>query len=576
MYRTIIIPLLFMIFSCMGTGSAEKIPETKDIVKTPEDIYKISSAWVDSVYQILSPDERISQLFWLSIESADNTGLFDRYLKQVNELKPGGIILFGMSPVRALEVIKTMQQQSRIPLLVSIDGENGPAMRLKGLIAFPNAMTLGAIQDDSLIYELGIEIARQCRLLGIHVNLAPVADVNSNPANPVIGTRSFGENPDNVSRKSTAYAKGLQYGGVMAVGKHFPGHGDTDTDSHKTLPYLNHSRERLEKVELYPFQSLINEGIWGIMSAHLEVPALENRKGIPSSFSSFILKNELRKNMGFRGLIITDAVNMKGAKIMGTPGVVDALALAAGNDIVEFTENLPEAINQVKMLIESGILTWKDIEEKCRRTLSFKYFLTKDNNMVSGSDSVYEKINTIEANKLNARLYQNSVTILKNTENLFPVKPNSGVKTAVVVLGEVPELITAIKSGADFPVYELSLSSRAHFEKVLLSVKDFDRYIIVIGDSKWGRLAENSQGKNKIMELALKKESVVIFLGNAYHLNRWNKFKDAPGLVIQYQNCTEAQKAIYKVVFEGKKANGRLPVSIGNLFSEGDGYNLGN
>lgn len=361
MRYAIIVFGVFLFISCGSAGCPAQPEQPVETMKSPADIYEYSRAWVDSVYQTLSPERRIAQLFWIAIENPDNANTFKGLTELLEKHQPGGIILFGMSPQKAVDVIQQMQYLSELPLLVSVDGENGLAMRFPGLVAFPNAMSLGAIRNDSLIYEMGLEIARQCKVMGIQVNLAPVADVNVNPANPIIGVRSFGEDPSNVARKASAYVRGLQEGGVMAVGKHFPGHGDTDKDSHKTLPRVHHNRARLDSVELFPFKALIDTGLWSVMSAHLEVPALEKQSNIPASFSKRILVDQLRDAMQFKGLIITDAVNMQGAKSMGRPGVVDALALAAGNDVVEFTEDLPEAIEQVKIAIDQGKLTWNQI-----------------------------------------------------------------------------------------------------------------------------------------------------------------------------------------------------------------------
>ena len=278
---------------------------------TVEAIYDSARVWVDSVYVSLSDEERIAQLFWITLEKADDEASYQKIKQHTIKYQPGGILFLKVSARKAYEAVHDLQSQVRVPLLFSIDGENGPAMRINGAVEFPDAMALGAIRDDSLIYRMGLEIARQLKLLGIHVNFAPVADVNSNPNNPVIGVRSYGELPYNVAAKAVAYMRGLQDGGVMAVGKHFPGHGDTGTDSHHTLPLVNHNRERLDSCDLLTFKALIDAGIWGIMTAHIDVPALTDTTGIPSSFSPKVVGNLLRDTLGFKGLVITDAVNMK-------------------------------------------------------------------------------------------------------------------------------------------------------------------------------------------------------------------------------------------------------------------------
>lgn len=400
-------------------------------------IYDSAAQWVDSVYSGLSESERIAQLFWLAVEQPDNGTSFELLKGQVAKHQPGGILLFRMSPQRAVGVIETLQSVSKLPLLVSIDGEWGLGMRMPEVRSFPYAMTLGAIQDDSLIYRMGLEIARQFSVLGIHVNMAPVADVNSNPNNPVIGHRSFGELPDHVARKSVAYMKGLQDGGVMAVGKHFPGHGDTSTDSHKTLPVVHHSRELLDSTDLVPFKAMIDAGLWGIMTAHVEVPSLDNRRGLPASFSDSVVTGLLRQQLGFNGLVITDAVNMQGAKTMGPPGKVDVLALAAGNDIVEFTEDLAGGIAAVQKALADSLMTRANLEDKCRRALAFKYWLTRHPSPSKmNKQNLDSLLNAPSALDLNQQLSDAALTVLVN-DHMLPMVGVPG-EYACIVVGQAP------------------------------------------------------------------------------------------------------------------------------------------
>ena len=571
MRYAIIVFGVFLFISCGGAGCPAQPEQPVETMKSPADIYDYSQAWVDSVYKTLSPERRIAQLFWIAIENPGDITNYQHLKNLVKTYQPGGIILFGMSPHKAVDVIQQMQHLSELPLLVSVDGENGLAMRFPGLVAFPNAMSLGAISNDSLIYQMGLEIARQCQIMDIHVNLAPVADVNVNPANPIIGVRSFGEDPSNVARKTAAYVRGLQEGGIMAVGKHFPGHGDTDKDSHKTLPRVRHNRSRLDSVELFPFKALIDTGLWAVMSAHLEVPALEKQKNIPASFSKRILVDQLRQTMQFKGLIVTDAVNMQGAKSMGRPGVVDALALAAGNDVVEFTEDLPEAIEQVKIAIDQGKLTWNQIGEKCKRTLAFKHYLTQQTDPIVATDSLLAQLNSYEARRLNQQLYEASVTVLNNRQNVFPFVTKPELNTSVVVVGEAPVLSKGIQERFGGPVYYLSATDGTAFDKQFSLINPCDRYIVVIADSQWGRRNENYARKERLEALACRDQSVVLFLGHAYHLRSWDRLKNSAGLAIVYQNTDEAQDALLRFISGEIKASGQLPVTVGNMYKAGDG-----
>lgn len=569
-----LLPLIFLVLLGCSQITA---PAQEEASRTifPDMIYDESRAWVDSVYESLSERQKIAQLFWLAVENVDNQAAYGRLKSLVKEHQPGGILLFRMRPERAQQVITDLQSESELRLLVSIDGEWGLAMRFADVTPFPYAMTLGAIQDDSLIFRMGLEMARQFRLMGIHVNMAPVADVNSNPNNPVIGHRSFGEIPDNVSRKAVAYMQGLQEGGVMAVGKHFPGHGDTDTDSHKTLPIVNHTLDRLNEMDLPPFRALTDAGIWAVMTAHIEVPALEVTKGVPSSFSKGVIEDLLRKQMGFNGLVITDAVNMQGAKVMGRPGVVDALALAAGNDIVEFTENLPAAIEEVLKFIESGQLSWAQIEDKCRRSLAFKYWLTE--RLPSGehcTEDIVKCLNSVATYELNQKLYNAALTVLRNENEALPLSGGFSGNYACVVLGSAPSLSADIRNQFKLPVYELSTSDGAAFDRVISTLNRYDGFVIVVADTRWGRLAANQTRKMRLMRLAEKGQSVSVFMGNAYHLASWSGLTKSTALIVSYQNNVFAERAVMQLLQGKITANGQLPVSVGELFNAGDGINI--
>ena len=330
--------------------------------------------WVDSVFASLSPDERLGQLFMIPCWSNKDA----RHVRQIREViqkyKIGGLIFMQGGPMRQAKLTNYFQKLSKTPLLISIDGEWGLAMRLDSTPQFPKQMTLGAIQNDSLIYEMGKEIAMECKRLGIQVNFAPVADVNNNPNNPVISMRSFGEDKYLVARKAEMYMRGMQDQGVLANGKHFPGHGDTDKDSHKTLPTVPYSTARLDSLELYPFRYLMDRGLGSVMVGHLYVPAIDSTKDQASTLSSKIVTGLLKDKLGYQGLIFTDALNMKGASAYNEAGVVDAKALLAGNDVLLFTENVEKAIVEIKKSLESGELKQEDIDAHCKKILKAKYW----------------------------------------------------------------------------------------------------------------------------------------------------------------------------------------------------------
>lgn len=533
-------------------------------------IYDSASVWVDSVYSSLSNREKIAQLFWLTVDPVDDRLAYNKIRDLIEDYQPGGVLFLSIKAERLVEAINDLQSVSKLPLLVSLDAEHGVAMRIKEAVEFPRAMTLGAIRNDTLIYEMGLEIARQFAILGLHVNMAPVADVNNNPANPVIGMRSFGEDPANVSRKSVAYMQGLQDGGIMAVGKHFPGHGDTDTDSHLALPLVNHSREQLDSADLVPFRALIEAGIWGIMTAHIEVPALESKKGVPASFSDKVVEGLLRDELGFEGLIITDAVNMQGAKVMGKAGEIDAKALIAGNDIVEFSENLPAAIAAVESAISDSLISWRDIERKCRRSLAFKYWLIERRVETDvDADKLVKSINSDEALSLNQRLYNSAVTVLKNEDAFFSMS-EIPVNYASVILGQAPEL-EAYYRNKDIPVYILPLNDNQAFMASIERLSQYVGYVVVVADSNWGRRAVNSSARSMLAKLLGKENSLFVYLGMPYHLSAWKEAKNARGVVMSYQNNEAARQAIVSFLSREIGADGLLPVTINGWYPAGSG-----
>ncbi|WP_159449979.1 glycoside hydrolase family 3 protein [Alkalitalea saponilacus] len=576
--------LFFWTLLSLNCGEAYTEKSNTSVVCFWEQLENESRIWVDSVYNSLTLEERIAQLFWIAVENPTNAAAFRRAISETQTYQPGGILLFRMSPETALEVIDEFQKVSNTPLFVSIDGEWGLAMRFPDVEPYPYAMTLGAIQNDSLIYRMGRKMAHQFRLCGIHINMAPVADVNSNPANPVIGFRSFGEDPDNVARKSIAYMQGLQDGGVMAVGKHFPGHGDTSTDSHKTLPLVAHSRQRLDSMEIYPFKRMIDEGLWAVMSAHIEIPELESEAGLPVSFSQKVLKDLLRDELEFRGLVITDAMNMEGARVMGKPGERDVLALAAGNDIVEFTEDLPAAIIAVKEAIENETLSLEEIEDKCRRSLAFKYWLIARKSMekdaidddtdslmkMTSTENILELLNNEKVNELNRELYEAALTLLRNENDVVSWFENQQYEGAFILLGEAPAMLNKISNRFDCPVYQLPLNNPSLFIQRVRQLEKYRQKVFVITDTRWGSRAGNATQLAEIGALA-DENSVVFFLGNPYHLENYEVLTNASGLIVAYQNNEQAQLAVINMLSGHVNFSGRLPVSVGELFNVGDG-----
>jgi beta-N-acetylhexosaminidase len=261
--------------------------------------------WVDNIYESLSLTEKVGQLYMVQVMSNQDKASKEKIIKLIKEHQIGGIIYSLGGPVRQAKLDNELQSLSKIPMLIGMDAEWGLSMRLDSTYAFPWNMSLGAIKNNKLIEQTGKHIGEHCKRLGVHFNFAPVVDINTNPKNPIIGNRSFGEDRDNVTEKASAFMKGMQSAGVLANAKHFPGHGDTDSDSHKTLPTISFNEKRIDSIELYPYKKLITEGLSSVMVAHLNVPSLEPRSGYPSSLSKHIVTDILKERLGFQGLIFT-------------------------------------------------------------------------------------------------------------------------------------------------------------------------------------------------------------------------------------------------------------------------------
>ncbi|MCK4749145.1 MAG: hypothetical protein KAT15_18960, partial [Bacteroidales bacterium] len=368
-----VLAVLFLAFHMSGPESRDVVFFTPDFPVAPP-FLEDDNPWVDSVMEGLSLDDRIAQMIMVQAYSNMGETHEKAIAKLITRHHVGGVAFFQGNPVSQARLTNRFQEKSRTPLLVAIDGENGLGMRLERTIKYPPQMALGAISDNRLIYTLGQDMARQMRRLGVHLNFAPVADINNNPANPVINTRSFGEDPKNVAIKVVALMRGMQEGGLLVAAKHFPGHGDTDTDSHHSLPVLPYGRDRLDSLELYPFREAILRGLTGVMVAHLQVPALDDRENRPATVSEKVVTRLLKEELDFRGLVITDALNMKGLSQFYEPGMREVEAVKAGNDVLLMPVDVGRAITEVKRAVRRGEIPEERINESCRKILLAKYW----------------------------------------------------------------------------------------------------------------------------------------------------------------------------------------------------------
>ena len=458
---------------------------------------KAMTHWVDSVFKTLNTEEQLAQLIMPIVYPSQDTQAIKREEQRFSKFKWGGILYQKGLMAHQLIMNKRLQQTNSIPLLIALDGEWGLYMRLKDAPRFPRNLGLGLAGDAQILYEYGREIARECRLMGIHVNFAPTVDVNINPLNPVIGSRSFGSTPSVVSQLSEAYALGLEDGGVLSVAKHFPGHGDTSEDSHKTLPIVQATRKRLELVELAPFKHYINSGLGGIMTAHLRVPALENRS-IPSSLSPNVCTDLLKKDLGFQGLIFTDGLEMEGVQTQSL-GDIGVAALLAGNDIL-LGPSSPEAqLNNLVLAYWDGRLPAKLIEEKVRKVLAYKYrLIISERPSTATAETINKLIWTSSAKNLQQKLWMHSLyTIHKAPEAQALLNSNKIQRIAVLDYG---------KSG--FEVTQTPITGRngqiinfLDLPSLQQSYKDYD--LIVINSYTTQRLPET------IMAIANKRPTIL-------------------------------------------------------------------
>jgi len=414
----------------------EKVLRLSDSKADPEFLQSPSS-WIDSILDTLTVEERIAQLIMVAAYSNNNEKNEKEVAELVKENRIGGLVFFQGTPHKQAELTNYYQSLSSTPLLIGMDAENGLAMRLDSTIRYPSQMMLGAVEDDRLIFDIGGQIARQLKRLGVHINFAPVVDVNNNPSNPVINRRSFGEDLIAVSRKSLFYMIGLENGGIISVAKHFPGHGDTETDSHKELPVMNHSRERLDSLELFPFRELIYNGLSGVMTAHLSIPSIDPRDDIPASLSDLVIDTLLKKEMGFKGLVFTDALSMKGITDHYKPVEAAEKALLAGNDVLLMPEDIPDVIKDLARKVKNGRISRELINEKCRKVLAAKYWAGLNQYRPIVLDGLSGDLKKPEYVLLQQKLTELALTVLQNDSDLLPLKRLDTLKVASIVFSDI-------------------------------------------------------------------------------------------------------------------------------------------
>ncbi|SFB77341.1 beta-glucosidase [Parapedobacter composti] len=533
-------------------------------------------AWVDSVFNTLSNRDKVAQLFLVRAHTDLGQRYIDSVAGVVEREQLGGIVLFQGGPVRHAQLINRYQRLSKVPLLVAFDGEWGLGMRLAdSTISFPYQMALGAIQNEALIYQMGREIARDFKRLGMNINFAPVVDINNNPRNPVINFRSFGEDKYNVTRKGLAYMRGMMDEGIVVSLKHFPGHGDTDVDSHYDLPQLNFSAGRLDSLEMYPFRELIKAGASGVMIAHMNIPSLDKTRNLPSSLSKPIVTDILKGKLAFRGLAFTDAMDMRGVVKHFKNGEADVRAIIAGNDVLELSENSARAIDMVLQAIKQGRLSQQDIDGRVKKVLATKYWLGLNDVRPVELTNLYRDLNRPRAEALNQRLADASMTLLKGDSLIKAIDYTK--HTAIIAIGTsgLTEFQNMLGWRFDNHMCYV-LSPQATADDVAAVADELTKYsqiIVALHDSRSrprSTLNYNATVRLFINELAVK-NSVFCLFANPYSLAGLPGIEQAKSLLICYQNEPIMQRAAAKVILRNLTPTGRLPVTVNAYFRYGDG-----
>ncbi|HEX8549372.1 MAG TPA: glycoside hydrolase family 3 N-terminal domain-containing protein [Cytophagaceae bacterium] len=564
---------IFSIVALLTTlvvASAWQVP-----TKSGEKYSKVTQEqWVDSVLNTMDQKQRIGQLFMVAAYSnrtADHVADIEKLIKDYNI---GGLIFFQGGPVRQAILTNRYQALAKVPLLIAMDAEWGLGMRLDSTMSFPRQMTLGALQDDGSIYKMGVEVARQCKRLGVQVNFAPVIDVNSNPTNPVIGMRSFGEIKEKVAEKGLAYMKGMQDNHVMANAKHFPGHGDTGSDSHYTLPVITHDKERINKIDLYPFRELIEDSVLSIMVAHIHIPAYDSTPNKATTLSHAVVTDLLKNEMNFKGLIFTDALNMKGVSKFYFPGEVDLLALKAGNDVLLYAEDVPVAVGKIQESIECGELSMDDVNERIKKILRGKYFTKLHQLAPIDLNNLYEDLNNSSAKALQSQLYEDAITVVKNVDMLIPIKvldTNSIATVSIGLEGASPltEMVDNYAKAHHFSIPKnqdtLSLNRMVDqlktFRTVLVNVHNTNNH-----PSKDFGITTNT--RVFIEKLQEQTKVILTVFGSPYTLKFFTKINH---LICAYEDNAITQKLAPQIIFAGLHPDGKIPVTAHDEIAVGRG-----
>ncbi len=561
-----ILAIFVLLFTCFSPEPRE-VPAFHPSFPEIPPFLEADDRWADSVMEGLSLEDRIAQM--IMVQAYSNLG--EEHERAVSRLigryHVGGIAFFQGDPVSQARMTNLFQEKSEVPLLVAMDGETGLGMRLGNTIRYPSQMILGAVSDNSLIYSLGRDIARQMKRLGVHLNFAPVADINNNPANPVINTRSFGDDRCNVATKVVALMRGMQEGGLLVTAKHFPGHGDTDRDSHDHLPVIPFTRERLDSLELYPFREAILRGLTGVMVGHLQVPALDARENRPASVSEAVVTGLLKEEMGFRGLVITDAMNMKGLSETFEPGMAEVEAVRAGIDILLMPADVGRAISEVKRAVRRGEIPEERIDRSCRKILQAKYWAGLGSYEPVRTDSLLEDLNHPDYGPGHRKLIANSLTLVRNRDSLLPLRNLQKVKLATVTISEKGDSRTGAISDLYLAGQHFTLACSAGREtraEVLSALGEYQTVIVnVLNTSSFASrgFGITDETVDFIEQLEASGDLILNLAGIPYALSRFPELDHVDAIIVSYSDQPLYQEYTLQGIFGGRSFTGKLPLS---------------
>ncbi len=555
-----------ILFFCFAVGQAQQFEKDPLLVSPEKQLEQIK--WVDSVYQGLTLKEKVAQLFMPMVFTERDSTHFYETLALIENHKIGGLIFSLGDPVGQSHWLNTFQSKSRIPLLVAMDAEWGVAMRLDSVSPFPWPMTLGAIQDSTLIRKIGKRMGEQEKRLGIHYSFGPVLDINTNAENPIIGNRSFGSSKERVTKQALAYMQGHHESGILTSGKHFPGHGDTAQDSHKTLPTIQFSADRIRNVELSPYRKLIAEGLTSVMVAHLNVPSLAE-EGLPSSLSKDIIQGILKNELGFTGLIVTDALNMKGVSEFRKVENIDLTAFLAGHDMLLISNDIPNGIAAIVSAYQKGKVTEERLAHSVKKVLKAKYKAGLASYQPVIIESLISDLNTIEDQQLIFESMSKAITLLKNENGILPLSTTTN--SVHVVMGD-----------DDASFYEAQLKKYASIRTVkevtpatvLEQTKESDTVIVSFHRSNatpWKAYQFNEKEIEIIKKLASSKTLILDVFVKPYVIKALEGIQGIDALIVSFQNSKIAQELSVDALFGAQPLSGRLPVNVSPSFQEGDG-----